>query len=77
MHSQWLHFFCWERNKSIIFKIDLNHFTDAAPDITQFNNTRRGADRVTRYVNVSQTDAGDTGNELHVYTLHACTMRKY
>lgn len=35
--------------------------TDAAPDITQFNNTRRGADRVTRYVNVSQTDAGDTG----------------
>ncbi|XP_055310047.1 disco-interacting protein 2 isoform X2 [Sitodiplosis mosellana] len=33
----------------------------AAPDITQFNNTRRGADRVTRYVNVSQTDAGDTG----------------
>lgn len=39
------------------------HFTDAAPDITQFNNTRRGADRVTRYVNVSQTDAGDTGNK--------------
>lgn len=37
---------------------------DAAPDITQlsqFNNTRRGADRVTRYVNVSQTDSGDTG----------------
>ncbi|XP_055854104.1 disco-interacting protein 2 isoform X6 [Episyrphus balteatus] len=32
-----------------------------APDITQFNNTRRGADRVTRYVNISQTDAGDTG----------------
>ncbi|XP_037031677.1 disco-interacting protein 2 isoform X5 [Bradysia coprophila] len=32
----------------------------AAPDITQFNNTRRGADRVTRYVNVSQTEAGDT-----------------
>lgn len=34
---------------------------DAAPDITQFNNTRRGADRVTRYVNLSQTDSGDTG----------------
>lgn len=33
---------------------------DAAPDITQFNNTRRGADRVTRYVNVSQTEPGDT-----------------
>ncbi|XP_055903593.1 disco-interacting protein 2 isoform X10 [Eupeodes corollae] len=35
--------------------------TYVAPDITQFNNTRRGADRVTRYVNISQTDAGDTG----------------
>lgn len=43
------------------------HFTDAAPDITQFNNTRRGADRVTRYVNVSQTDAGDTGILLFAY----------
>ncbi|KAL5290225.1 DIP2 family protein [Megaselia abdita] len=32
-----------------------------APDITQFNNTRRGADRVTRYANVSHTEAGDTG----------------
>ncbi|XP_055705773.1 disco-interacting protein 2 isoform X5 [Phlebotomus papatasi] len=33
----------------------------AAPDITQFNNTRRGADRVTsRYVNVSSTEPGDT-----------------
>uniref|UniRef100_T1GIU0 AMP-dependent synthetase/ligase domain-containing protein n=1 Tax=Megaselia scalaris TaxID=36166 RepID=T1GIU0_MEGSC len=32
-----------------------------APDITQFNNTRRGADRVTRYANISQTEAGDTG----------------
>lgn len=37
------------------------YITDAAPDITQFNNTRRGADRVTRYVNLSQTDSGDTG----------------
>lgn len=45
-------------------KIFLIHFPceslDAAPDITQFNNTRRGADRVTRYVNVSQTEPGDT-----------------
>ncbi|XP_055693474.1 disco-interacting protein 2 isoform X2 [Lutzomyia longipalpis] len=32
----------------------------AAPDITQFNNTRRGADRVTRYVNVSNAEPGDT-----------------
>ncbi|GAB0087700.1 Disco-interacting protein 2 [Sergentomyia squamirostris] len=32
----------------------------AAPDITQFNNTRRGADRVTRYVNVSNSEPGDT-----------------
>ncbi|XP_059609012.1 disco-interacting protein 2 isoform X3 [Phlebotomus argentipes] len=32
----------------------------AAPDITQFNNTRRGADRVTRYVNVAGTEPGDT-----------------
>lgn len=32
-----------------------------APDVTQFNaNTRRGADRVTRYVNLSNTEAGDT-----------------
>jgi hypothetical protein len=31
------------------------------PDVTQFNaNTRRGADRVTRYVNLSNTEAGDT-----------------
>ncbi|XP_055385634.1 disco-interacting protein 2 isoform X9 [Condylostylus longicornis] len=32
-----------------------------APDITQFNNTRRGADRVTRYVNISGQEPGDTG----------------
>ncbi|XP_063702117.1 disco-interacting protein 2 isoform X2 [Culicoides brevitarsis] len=34
-----------------------------APDITQFNNTKRGmgADRVTRYVNLNQTEPGDTG----------------
>lgn len=58
--------------KIIIFKTYRIHFTDAAPDITQFNNTRRGADRVTRYVNVSQTDAGDTGNELYIsYILRA------
>ncbi|XP_037935929.1 disco-interacting protein 2 isoform X2 [Teleopsis dalmanni] len=31
-----------------------------APDITQFNNTRRAADRVTRYVNVSHTDISDS-----------------
>lgn len=31
------------------------------PDITQFSaNTRRGADRVTRYVNLNQQEAGDT-----------------
>ncbi|XP_021710039.1 disco-interacting protein 2 isoform X5 [Aedes aegypti] len=34
----------------------------AAPDITQFSaNTRRGADRVTRYVNLSNQEPGDTG----------------
>ncbi|XP_065085798.1 disco-interacting protein 2 isoform X3 [Ochlerotatus camptorhynchus] len=34
----------------------------AAPDITQFSaNTRRGADRVTRYVNLSSQEPGDTG----------------
>ncbi|XP_059217269.1 disco-interacting protein 2 isoform X2 [Stomoxys calcitrans] len=33
-----------------------------APDITQFNNTRRAADRVTRYVNISQTDLNEDGN---------------
>ncbi|XP_058460793.1 disco-interacting protein 2 isoform X3 [Malaya genurostris] len=33
----------------------------AAPDITQFSaNTRRGADRVTRYVNLSNQEPGDT-----------------
>lgn len=37
-------------------------FSDAAPDITQFNNTRRAADRVTRYVNISQTDISDDNN---------------
>ncbi|XP_058987473.1 disco-interacting protein 2 isoform X3 [Musca domestica] len=36
--------------------------TYMAPDITQFNNTRRAADRVTRYVNVSQTDLNEDGN---------------
>lgn len=36
------------------------NITDAAPDITQFNNTRHAADRVTRYVNVSQTDLGES-----------------
>lgn len=31
------------------------------PDITQFSaNTRRGADRVTRYVNLNQAEPGDT-----------------
>lgn len=34
---------------------------EVAPDVTQFNNTRRGADRVTRYVNVSGTEPGDSG----------------
>ncbi|XP_046808733.1 disco-interacting protein 2 isoform X2 [Lucilia cuprina] len=34
----------------------------AAPDITQFNNTRRAADRVTRYVNISQTDVNEDSN---------------
>ena len=34
---------------------------EVAPDVTQFNNTRRGADRVTRYVNVSGNEPGDTG----------------
>lgn len=34
---------------------------EVAPDVTQFNNTRRGADRVTRYVNVSNTEPGDSG----------------
>ncbi|XP_030386379.1 disco-interacting protein 2 isoform X2 [Scaptodrosophila lebanonensis] len=33
------------------------HFN--APDITQFNNAHRIADRVTRYVNVSQTELND------------------
>lgn len=33
---------------------------DNAPDITQFNNAHRIADRVTRYVNVSQTDLSET-----------------
>ncbi|XP_049538770.1 disco-interacting protein 2 isoform X3 [Anopheles darlingi] len=33
----------------------------AAPDITQFSaNTRRGADRVTRYVNLANQEPGDT-----------------
>ncbi|XP_054731793.1 disco-interacting protein 2 isoform X1 [Anastrepha obliqua] len=36
------------------------HKPYAAPDITQFNNTRHAADRVTRYVNVSQTDLGES-----------------
>lgn len=45
--------------------------TDAAPDITQFNNTRRGADRVTRYVNVSQTDAGDTGTNKNTFQIQS------
>ncbi|XP_073840161.1 disco-interacting protein 2 isoform X2 [Musca autumnalis] len=36
--------------------------TYMAPDITQFNNTRRAADRVTRYVNISQTDLNEDGN---------------
>ncbi|KRF97799.1 uncharacterized protein Dwil_GK17656, isoform B [Drosophila willistoni] len=31
-----------------------------APDITQFNNAHRIADRVTRYANVSQTELNDT-----------------
>lgn len=31
-----------------------------APDITQFNNAHRIADRVTRYVNVSQTELNET-----------------
>lgn len=35
---------------------------DVAPDITQFNNTRRAADRVTRYVNISQTDFNEDNN---------------
>ncbi|TDG53237.1 hypothetical protein AWZ03_000052 [Drosophila navojoa] len=34
------------------------HFN--APDITQFNNAHRIADRVTRYVNVSQTELNET-----------------
>lgn len=34
---------------------------EVAPDVTQFNNTRRNADRVTRYVNVSGTEPGDSG----------------
>lgn len=38
------------------------YVTDAAPDITQFNNTRRVADRVTRYVNISQTDVNEDCN---------------
>jgi hypothetical protein len=33
---------------------------DAAPDITQLHNTRRGADRVTRYVNLANAEPGDT-----------------
>ncbi|XP_035894245.1 disco-interacting protein 2 isoform X9 [Anopheles stephensi] len=46
---------------------DLNDFQPhqrtpyAAPDITQFSaNTRRGADRVTRYVNLANQEPGDT-----------------
>lgn len=40
----------------------LNMRPYAAPDVTQFSqNTRRGADRVTKYVNISQTEPGDTG----------------
>lgn len=36
-------------------------FVDQQPDITQFSaNTRRGADRVTRYVNLNQSEPGDT-----------------
>ncbi|EDX07006.1 GD25718 [Drosophila simulans] len=31
-----------------------------APDITQFNNAHRAADRVTRYVNVSQNELNET-----------------
>lgn len=46
---------------SLFIEFITSNITDAAPDITQFNNTRRGADRVTRYVNLSQTDSGDTG----------------
>jgi hypothetical protein len=30
------------------------------PDVTQFNNTRRGTDRVTRYINVDSTQTGDS-----------------
>ncbi|XP_070495402.1 disco-interacting protein 2-like isoform X4 [Chironomus tepperi] len=30
------------------------------PDITQFNSSRHGADRVTRYVNLSSSEPGDT-----------------
>lgn len=38
-----------------------SHQQRLPPDVTQFNaNTRRGADRVTRYVNLSNTEAGDT-----------------
>lgn len=62
--------------KIVIFQTDGIHFIDAAPDITQFNNTRRGADRVTRYVNVSQTDAGDTGNELYISYVWRAWVRR-
>ncbi|XP_050081232.1 disco-interacting protein 2 isoform X6 [Anopheles maculipalpis] len=56
------------QNKPSSYDItDLNDFQPhqrtpyAAPDITQFSaNTRRGADRVTRYVNLANQEPGDT-----------------
>lgn len=44
------------------FNSSLRHFSPLdQPDITQFSaNTRRGADRVTRYVNLNQAEPGDT-----------------
>uniref|UniRef100_A0A182MNJ2 DMAP1-binding domain-containing protein n=1 Tax=Anopheles culicifacies TaxID=139723 RepID=A0A182MNJ2_9DIPT len=56
------------QNKPSSYDItDLNDFQPhqrtpyAAPDITQFGaNTRRGADRVTRYVNLANQEPGDT-----------------
>lgn len=59
--------FLFVEMKFVMLKV--SQFIDAAPDITQFNNTRRGADRVTRYVNVSQTEAGDT-SMLSIYQEH-------
>lgn len=55
------YFILIDTNYSLIHShVSLVRCADNAPDITQFNNAHRIADRVTRYVNVSQTDLSET-----------------